>query len=84
VAKTIFVTTHYMDEGGARCTRVGFIENWQNAAAEESESELSHKLLPVDVDPVRATLIQNCAIFRRILGVSLRSGALRIAPDRKD
>lgn len=81
--KTIFVTTHYMDEA-ERCTEVGFLESGRllaKAPPRDLKSSFRTKLLELDVDPVMPALVQ----FRNhagILGVSLRSGSLRIyAPD---
>jgi ABC-type multidrug transport system ATPase subunit len=81
--KTIFVTTHYMDEA-ERCTEVGFLESGRllaKAPPRDLKSSFRTKLLELDVDPVMPALVQ----FRKypgVLGVSLRSGSLRIyAPD---
>src|SRR5437868_4869425 len=81
--KTIFVTTHYMDEA-ERCTEVGFLESGRllaNAPPRELKSSFRTKLLELDVDPVMPALVE----FRSqpgVLGVSLRSGSLRIyAPE---
>ncbi len=77
--KTIFVTTHYMDEA-ERCTQVGFLESGRllaQASPRELKASFKGKLLEIDVDPVMPALVR----LRNepgILGVSLRSGALRI------
>jgi ABC-2 type transport system ATP-binding protein len=84
--KTIFVTTHYMDEA-ERCTEVGFLESGRllaKAPPRELKASFRTKLLELEVDPVMPALVQ----FRNypgVLGVSLRSGSLRIyAPDPED
>jgi len=81
--KTIFVTTHYMDEA-ERCTDVGFIESGRllaKASPRALKASFRAKLLEIDVDPVMPALVR-LRNFPGILGVSLRSGALRIyAPD---
>src|SRR5213082_849677 len=81
--KTIFVTTHYMDEA-ERCTEVGFIENGlllAKAPPRALKSSFRTRLLELDVDPVMPALVR-LRNLPGILGVSLRSGALRIyAPD---
>jgi ABC-2 type transport system ATP-binding protein len=81
--KTIFVTTHYMDEA-ERCTEVGFLESGRllaTAPPRDLKSNFRSKLLELDVDPVMPALVQ----FREypgVLGISLRSGSLRIyAPE---
>jgi ABC-2 type transport system ATP-binding protein len=76
---TIFVTTHYMDEA-ERCTEVGFIEEGRllaKAPPRELKESFRTKLLEIDVDPVMPALVR---LRERsdILGVSLRSGALRL------
>ena len=76
---TIFVTTHYMDEA-ERCTEVGFIEEGRllaKAPPRQLKASFRTKLLEIDVEPVMPALVQ---LRERsdILGVSLRSGALRL------
>jgi len=76
---TIFVTTHYMDEA-ERCTEVGFIESGRlmaKASPRALKASFSAKLLEIDVEPVMPALVR----LREdpdILGVSLRSGSLRL------
>src|SRR6195256_5871264 len=81
--KTIFVTTHYMDEA-ERCTEVGFIESGRllaKAPPRDLKASFRTKLLEIDVDPVMPALVR-LRNLPGILGVSLRSGALRIySPD---
>lgn len=77
--KTIFVTTHYMDEA-ERCTEVGFLESGQ-LLARESPRALKESfrvpLLEIDADPVMPALV-GLRTLPEVLGVSLRSGSLRI------
>src|SRR5438874_138617 len=71
--KTIFVTTHYMDEA-ERCTEVGFIESGRllaKAPPRNLKASFRTKLLEIDVDPVMPALVR-LRNLPGILGVSLR------------
>jgi len=81
--RTIFVTTHYMDEA-ERCTEVGFIENGRllaKASPRALKESFRARLLEIDVEPLMPALV----LLRdapELLGVSLRSGSLRLyAPE---
>ena len=77
--KTIFVTTHYMDEA-ERCTEVGFIEDGRllaKASPRALKSSFRTRLLEIDVDPLMPALVRLRDI-PELLGVSLRSGSLRL------
>ncbi len=77
--KTIFVTTHYMDEA-ERCTEVGFIEDGRllaKASPRALKSSFRTRLLEIDVDPLMPALVR-LRDFPELLGVSLRSGSLRL------
>jgi len=80
---TIFVTTHYMDEA-ERCTEVGFIDQGRllaKASPRRLKDTFKAKLLELEVQPVMEALVR-LRETPGILGVSLRSGSLRIyAPD---
>jgi ABC-2 type transport system ATP-binding protein len=76
---TIFVTTHYMDEA-ERCTEVGFIEQGRllaKAPPRGLKESFQAKLLEIDVAPVMPALVRLREV-PGILGVSLRSGTLRL------
>src|SRR6266566_6883038 len=81
--KTIFVTTHYMDEA-ERCTEVGFIEDGRllaKAPPRALKSSFRTRLLEVDVEPLMPALVR-VRDMPEVLGVSLRSGSLRLyAPE---
>ena len=77
--KTIFVTTHYMDEA-ERCTEVGFIENGRllaKAPPRALKSSFRTRLLEVDIEPLMPALVRLRSL-PELLGVSLRSGGLRL------
>jgi len=77
--KTIFITTHYMDEA-ERCTEVGFIERGRllaKASPRALKSSFRTRLLEVDVDPLMPALVR-LRNLPDVLGVSLRSGSLRL------
>jgi ABC-2 type transport system ATP-binding protein len=77
--KTIFVTTHYMDEA-ERCTEVGFIESGRllaKASPMELKASFRAPLLEINVEPLMPALVQ-LRDAPDVLGVSLRSGRLRI------
>jgi ABC-type multidrug transport system ATPase subunit len=81
--KTILVTTHYMDEA-ERCTDVGFLHQGRllaQASPRALKASFRTRLLEVEVDPVMPALVRLRDV-PEILGVSLRSGAVRIyAPE---
>jgi ABC-2 type transport system ATP-binding protein len=77
--KTIFVTTHYMDEA-ERCTEVGFIENGRllaKASPRALKESFRAQLLEIDVEPLMPALVR-LRDMPEILGVALRSGSLRL------
>ncbi len=77
--KTIFVTTHYMDEA-ERCTQVGFLNRGEllaNASPRDLKGSFKARLLELDVDPLMPALVR-LREEPEILGVSLRSGSLRL------
>jgi ABC-2 type transport system ATP-binding protein len=77
--KTIFVTTHYMDEAD-RCTDLGFIEDGRllaKASPRALKSSFRTRLLEIDVDPLMPALVRLRDV-PELLGVSLRSGSLRL------
>ncbi len=76
---TIFITTHYMDEA-ERCTEVGFIESGRllaKAPPRALKESFATKLLEIDIDPVMPAIVR-LREEADILGVSLRSGSLRL------
>ncbi|MDQ6939514.1 MAG: ABC transporter ATP-binding protein [Verrucomicrobiota bacterium] len=82
---TIFITTHYMDEA-ERCTDAGFIHEGRllaKAAPREFISSFNTKLLEMDVEPAMPALVR-LRDQPDVLGVSLRSGSLRIYAARPE
>jgi ABC-2 type transport system ATP-binding protein len=81
--KTIFVTTHYMDEA-ERCTELGFIENGRllaKASPRALKASFRARLLEIDVEPLMPALLR-LRDLPELLGISLRSGSLRLyAPE---
>jgi len=81
--KTVFVTTHYMDEA-ERCMQVGFLDRGEllaNASPRDLKASFRAKLLELEIEPVMPALLQLREV-PQVLGVSLRSGNLRLyAPD---
>ena len=76
---TIFVSTHYMDEA-ERCTEVGFIESGRllaKAPPKDLIGSFKAQLLEIEVEPLMPALVQLRGA-PGVLGVSLRSGHLRI------
>lgn len=76
---TIFVTTHYMDEA-ERCTEVGFLHGGRllaKASPRALKESFKARLLELDVEPVMPALVR-LRETPDILGVSLRSGSLRL------
>jgi ABC-2 type transport system ATP-binding protein len=77
--KTIFVTTHYMDEA-ERCTEVGFLHEGRLLAKDSPrvlKSNFRTRLLEIDVNPLMPGLVRLRTV-PGVLGVSLRSGSLRL------
>jgi ABC-2 type transport system ATP-binding protein len=76
---TIFVTTHYMDEA-ERCTEVGFLERGTLLAKATPRALIGSfrvRLLELNIEPVMPALVR-LRDAPGVLGVSLRSGRLRI------
>ena len=77
--KTIFVTTHYMDEA-ERCTEVGFIDLGRllaKAAPRQLKASFKTRLLEIEAEPLMPALVRLRGV-PDVLGVALRSGRLRL------
>ncbi len=77
--KTIFITTHYMDEA-ERCTEVGFLDRGRllaKASPRQLKTSFRTRLLEIDVEPLMPALVR-LRDLPEMLGVSLRSGSLRL------
>ncbi|MHA3772117.1 ABC transporter ATP-binding protein [Verrucomicrobiota bacterium sgz303538] len=77
--KTIFVTTHYMDEA-ERCTEIGFLHSGRLLVKDHPRAlkrSFTTRLLDLNVEPAMTAL----AMLREtpgVLGVALRSGHIRV------
>jgi ABC-2 type transport system ATP-binding protein len=84
--KTVFVTTHYMDEA-ERCMEVGFLDRGQllaHASPRELKESFKWRLLELDLDPLMPALLR-LREAPEVLGVSLRSGRVRLyAPNPEE
>ena len=77
--KTIFVTTHYMDEA-ERCKEVGFIDLGRllaKAAPRQLKASFKTRLLEIEAEPLMPALVRLRGV-PEVLGVALRSGRLRL------
>jgi ABC-2 type transport system ATP-binding protein len=77
--KTIFVTTHYMDEA-ERSTEVGFLDRGRllaKAPPRELKASFKTRLLEIEAEPLMPALVQLRSV-PGVLGVALRSGRLRL------
>ncbi|HXN92940.1 MAG TPA: hypothetical protein VN879_00470, partial [Candidatus Acidoferrales bacterium] len=77
--RTVFVTTHYMDEV-ERCSEVGFIQQGHLVAKgspRDLKNRLGGELLEVHVEPAMSAVLE-LRKFPRVDGVDLRSGRLRV------
>lgn len=77
--KTIFVTTHYMDEA-ERCTEVGFVHRGRLLAKESPirfKETFKGRLLEMQVEPVMPALVR-LRTTPGVLDATLRSGLVRI------
>ena len=77
--KTIFVTTHYMDEA-ERSTEVGFLDRGRllaKAPPRELKASFKTRLLEIEAEPLMPALVQLRNV-PGVLGVALRSGRLRL------
>lgn len=77
--KTVFVTTHYMDEAD-RCTQVGFMHGGRLLAKDSPralQQRFKGQLLEVQVEPLMPALVGLRAV-PGVLGVALRRERVRI------
>jgi drug efflux transport system ATP-binding protein len=77
--RTIFVTTHYMDEA-ERCTDVGFIDQGRliaKGSPRDLRESLTGHVLEVQVEPAMEAMFELRKLSG-VYGVDLRSGNLRL------